>query len=92
MCDELRRTPRIPLFLQWEDWPFCCGDYCEYQGFPTTYEESMRVGTEIPHWEFGPKDFREIYGDTTLEPECLDEVCIFKCLKCKKEFFTWQYT
>ena len=30
ICDEFRRTPTFPLFLQNEDWPFCCGTFCEY--------------------------------------------------------------
>ncbi|OWK45766.1 hypothetical protein FRUB_02097 [Fimbriiglobus ruber] len=37
-------------------------------------------------------DYKQLYGDMTLEPESLNEVCLFRCLKCGKEVFTWQMT
>jgi uncharacterized protein CbrC (UPF0167 family) len=89
ICDEYRRTPRFPLFLQNEDWPWCCGDFCEYQGVPKSYDESIRIGQEMECWE---GDFKQLYGDVTLEPESLREVCIFRCLTCGKQVFTWQMT
>ena len=89
ICDEYRRTPTYPLFLQGEDWPWCCGDFCEYHGVPKSYEESIRVGREMKLWRV---DFQQLYGDMTLEPESLNEVCIFRCLKCGKQVFTWQMT
>ena len=89
ICDEFRRTPTLPLFLQSEDWPWCCGDFCEYFGFPGSNEESIRIGREIQMWE---GDFRQLFGDVTLQPECLREVCLFRCLKCDQQLFTWQMT
>ena len=32
ICRELRGTPRIPLFWQVDEWPFCCGDLAECVG------------------------------------------------------------
>ena len=89
ICDEYRRTPMYPLFLQNEDWPWCCGDFCEYLGVPESYEESIRIGHEMQMWR---GDYKQKYGDMTLEPESLNEVCIFRCLKCGKQVFTWQMT
>ena len=89
ICDEYRRTPTFPLFLQGEDWPWCCGNFCEYLGVPGSYEESIRIGREMECWE---GNFQELYGEMTLEPESLNEVCIFRCLTCGKQVFTWQMT
>lgn len=89
ICDEYRRTPTYPLFLQDEDWPWCCGDFCEYLGSPTSVEESIRIGREMQYWG---GDFQQLYGPMTLEPESLHEVCIFRCLTCEQQVFTWQMT
>lgn len=89
ICDEFRRTPTLPLFLQDEDWPWCCGDFCEYLGVPASYEESIRIGREMQLWG---GDYRQRYGEMTLEPESLSEVCLFRCLTCDKRVFTWQMT
>jgi hypothetical protein len=32
ICRELRGTPRVPLFWQVDEWPFCCGDLAECIG------------------------------------------------------------
>ena len=89
ICDEYRRTPEFPLFLQNEDWPYCCGNFCEYLGVPESYEQSIRIGREMKCWE---GDFNELYGDMALEPESLNEVCLFRCLTCDARMFTWQCT
>lgn len=89
ICDEYRRTPTFPLFLQREDWPWCCGEFCEYLGTPASYEESIRIGREMTCWE---GDFQTLYGGMPLKPESLREVCIFRCLTCDKRVFTWQMT
>ena len=34
MSAELRRTPRVPPFVQDDEWPLCCGDFAEYVGRP----------------------------------------------------------
>ncbi len=92
ICDELRRTPHIPLFLQGEDWPYCCGDFMEYIGTPSSYDESIRVAREMDHWDHGPRSFSAVYGEMALEPESLEEVCIFRCFDCSSKVFTWQAT
>ena len=92
ICDEFRRTPQLPLFLQGEDWPYCCGDFSEFIGTPGSYEESIRIGREMSHWDHGPEDYESMYGEMTLEPEELKEVNIFRCLQCGNRVFTWQAT
>jgi hypothetical protein len=92
ICDELRRTPRAPLFLQGEDWPFCCGDFAEYVGYPDSYEAAGHIGRTAAYWDRGPASFLELHGEAALEPESLEEVCIFRCLDCSTLLFTWQAT
>ncbi len=92
ICDEFRRTPRMPLFLQSEDWPFCCGDFAEFRGNPASYEESVNIGRQLQLWDRCIADYKELYGDMTLEPESLQEVSLFKCPACSKTVFTWQCT
>ena len=89
ICDEFRRTPQFPLFLQNEDWPYCCGNFCEYLGVPACYDESIQIGRDTQCWQ---GDFTALYGDMTLEPESLNEVCLFRCLTCDSRMFTWQCT
>ena len=31
---QYNRIPHVPLMMQREDWPLCCGDWCEFVGFP----------------------------------------------------------
>ena len=92
ICDEFRRTPTFPLFLQGEDWPFCCGDFAEFQGTPKTYEESIRIGREWALWDRKFTTYEDLFGDMTLEPESLREVSLFRCPRCEKEIYTWQCT
>lgn len=40
---EYHQLPDIPLFLQRDDWPMCCGGWCEFVGCPATYDESRQV-------------------------------------------------
>jgi hypothetical protein len=47
--EEYHRLPEIPLFLQRDDWPICCGDWCEFTGIPTDYEESRKVPAEYEY-------------------------------------------
>jgi uncharacterized protein CbrC (UPF0167 family) len=88
----LRKTPNIPLFLQYRDWPVHCGELCEFIGIPKTYDESVEIGNSVLFWDRGESDYNGAYGDITLEPEALSEVSVFKCTKCGKKLFTWQMT
>jgi hypothetical protein len=42
--------------------------------------------------EYWKGDFKKFFGDMTLEPESLREVCLFRCLMCDRRVFTWQMT
>jgi uncharacterized protein CbrC (UPF0167 family) len=88
----LRKTPRIPLFLQYNDWPIHCGELCEFTGVPKTKEESIDIGKTYTMWDKGETTFQEMYGDETLQPSTLNEVSTFMCRKCGKKLFTWQMT
>ena len=87
--EEFHRTPDIPLFLQHQDWPMCCGEWCEFVGAPTSYPESR----EVPQlWHYWERELRAWEADYELMPESLREVSLFKCVICKKQLFTWQFT
>ncbi|HYE19421.1 MAG TPA: hypothetical protein VEA69_13305 [Tepidisphaeraceae bacterium] len=86
---EYHRMPDIPLFVQWDDWPHCCGEWCEFQGVPASYDESKRVPADDAYWDRGPKPWS--YG-AALMPESLQEVSRFRCQTCGKRYFTWQST
>ncbi len=92
ICDEFRRTPTIPLFLQNEDRPFCCGDFAEFIGEPKSYKESIQIAKELTLWDRKFIDYEELYGDMTLEPESLREISLFLCHGCNKRIYTWQCT
>jgi len=86
---QYHRIPHIPLMMQREDWPMCCGDWCEYIGIPADYDESVQVPSLHQFWHRRPV---EPHWDFELKPESLREVCIFKCLACDKTYFIWQPT
>ena len=83
--DAFHRTPDIPLFLQYQDWPMCCGEWCEFVGVPSSYDESKVVPDEHRFWEHESRDWQ---ADYNLMPESLREISLFKCLNCEKQFFT----
>ena len=83
------RTPNIPLFLQYTDWPMCCGDWAEYIGYPQTDDESELVPQNFHYWEREPREWKSEYR---LRPESVREVSLFRCASCDRQLFTWQFT
>lgn len=81
--------PQIPLMMQNEDWPMCCGDWCEFHGNPKDTLESVDVPRKSEYWEFGIGKWE---FDFELEPESLREVCVFRCRMCDRSYFIWQPT
>lgn len=47
ICAELRRTPRVPPFVQDDEWPLCCGEFAEYVGRPGLPEDWDRLGGRL---------------------------------------------
>ncbi len=92
LADRLRRTPEMPLFLQGDDWPFCCGEWCEFLGVPDNGQAAIALVDTDTYWSGGPGTYASEFGDMTLEPEDLEEVSLFRCLHCHQPFFTWQFT
>lgn len=87
--DRYHQIPHIPLMMQREDWPMCCGDWCEFVGNPADHDASVLVPSQHQFWNRGPV---EPHFDYELRPESLSEVCIFQCLSCDKSYFIWQPT
>jgi uncharacterized protein CbrC (UPF0167 family) len=87
--EEYHQLPNLPLFLQWDDWPLCCGEWCEFVGVPGNYDESRQVPSLHRYWEGGQREWR--FGHELL-PESLWEVSLFRCLGCGRTYFTWQFT
>ncbi len=93
ICNELRRTPRLPHFVQGDDWPFCCNDLTEYTGEPSTAQAEL-LDKEGQYWRRGPATHHE--HTRTLVPSkkmaVLGGVSAFRCLTCGKLYWTFQCT
>lgn len=93
IVQELRRTPRLPHFIQWDDWPFCCGDLAEYTGEPSPAEADL-LDREGQYWNRGPAAFHD--RAAALVPSrglaVLGGVSAFRCPRCGKRYWTFQCT
>lgn len=91
---EFQRTPDLPSFVQEEDWPHCCGDYCEYIGEP----HSAAPGDldHYQYWQGGPGENpsgETIYDLTPHERlAVLGGVSGFRCNACGHHYWTFQCT
>jgi hypothetical protein len=88
MCDDYRRTPRLPNFIQRDDWPHCCGDFTEFIGDAgTTYRGSLEGFT----W-WGDKHDAAVEDGIEQLAGGQDRVSLFRCLSCEKKYWTFQCT
>jgi hypothetical protein len=86
-----RQTPDIPLFLQNNDWPLCCGDLTEFFGSPRNKRELIRLSRTAVYWKKKVRENDVDFADTG-PPESYDEVSMFRCPSCAKVYWTWQFT
>ena len=87
-ADEYRRTPRLPNFIQGEDWPTCCGEFSEFVGDAGRTYEGTLEGFE---WYGYENDMCKEQGiEETMTGE--DRVSLFQCKECEKKYWTCQYT
>lgn len=91
LATAYRRTPNVPLFLQHQDWPLCCGDLTEFTGSPKTKKELVKLSTTATYWQ-GEVMKCFVNFEETGAPESLREVSRFRCLTCPKVYWTWQFT
>lgn len=89
VTQKYHRIPNIPLMMQYDDWPMCCGDWCEFFGTPSDYEESVRIPSQHQFWDRRPV---KPHWDFELKPESFSEICLFRCRSCDKTYFIWQPT
>ena len=88
MCDEYRRTPRLPNFVQSVDWPHCCGDFAEFIGDAGDSHDGPLDGFE---WWGHENDAAAGHGiEGMMGGE--DPVSLFRCLHCPKKYWTYQCT
>jgi len=87
----LRKTPRVPMFMQGDDWPLCCGDLTEYKGNPKEFDELPSVNGPRIYWEEGIKEFGAGF-ESDGPPESLSEISFFECLSCDKQYWIFQFT
>ena len=96
----LRTTPRIPVMLQSQDWPLCCGQLTEFTGVPTEDEGLTELLRPLTPWCGEPIDQETLAAKPWLvrnfeedgPPESLHEISLFVCRSCGKGYFTDQYT
>lgn len=92
ICDEMRRTPKVFMFLQCQDWPTCCGEFTEYVGREpangndfTDYECWDEADSFIANFslsDFYPLDKIEV----------LSSMSLFHCIHCDHKFWVFQYS
>jgi len=88
MCDDYRRTPRLPNFIQNDDWPHCCGDFTEFVGDAGRSYLGPFDGFE---WWGDENDGAIEYGiDGMIGGE--DRISLFRCMHCSKRYWTFQCT
>ncbi len=87
MCDEYRRTPRLPNFCQNDDWPHCCGEFTEFIG--DAGRSHAGPYDDFEWWGY-EKDAAVEYGiEGMMGGE--DRVSLFRCA-CGKRYWTFQCT
>ena len=85
LADEYRRSPNIPIFMQRDDWPDCCGDFTEYVGLA----KSGGSFSDFILW--GEEDYFTQNGiEGLVDHE--DGVPLFKCKECQKRYWLFQTT
>ena len=91
ICDEVRRTPKIFMFLQNHDWPTCCGDVTEYIGNEPT------IGSEFADYKCWNEDeFLANFKLSDFYPldkiEVLYSMALFNCVTCPEKYWVFQYS
>ncbi len=92
ICDELRRTPNIPRFLQGEDWPFYCGEYAEYIGESPAETDSHNDYDCWDNSESFVVQFKLEAYYPLEKMESMKSVAIFHCPHCTNQNWVFQYS
>lgn len=87
----LRATPRIPHFVQCDDWAVCCGRLAEFIGNPNSFEELVDLERTAQPWDHGPTSVQRQFANSG-PPETFREISIFRCSKCQKRLYIDQFT
>ena len=92
ICDEFRRTPRIPMFLQGEDWPSCCGEFTQYVG---TEPAGGLSYDDYQCWD-DPASFVAQFKLEDYYPldkiQVLKSMGLFHCIHCDNRYWVFQYS
>ena len=92
ICDAMRRTPQILMFLQNEDWPTCCGDLAEFVG------DTPPAGNQCNDYECwdDPASFVAQFKLTDFYPlsrlEVMNTMSLFHCLHCSLKYWVFQFS
>lgn len=86
--DELSRTPPVP-WIQHNEWPVCCGDFCQYLGELRKLPEEIEPIVEATTlWEVTEETSRQKFTDAQSLWKCINsDWCsgfLFECAVCKK--------
>jgi len=97
LIEKYNRTPKIPLFMQFEDRPLCCKGITEFTGYPKNYRELGLMIRQSYYWyeEVAPHPIseKEIQNeDGENSSDILIDFSKFECSKCKSKYYTFQPT
>lgn len=92
ICDDMRRTPQILMFLQNEDWPTCCGDLTEFVGDAPPAGHNY---AEYECWD-DSKSFVAQFKLSDFYPlgkmEVMNTMSLFHCLHCSSKYWVFQFS
>lgn len=92
LIEKYQKTPDVPVFLQYDDRPLCCDDITEFTGYPKNEEELFEKTKNSVYWERKEFDSNKYDFKKSGSPESLSDVATFKCSRCGRNFFTFQFT
>ena len=85
---EYKATPRLPNFIQYDDWPFCCGDFAVFIG---DAGQSYNGNYDDFSW-WGSQNCYAVEQGISSLINGEDRVSLFRCSRCFNKFWTWQST
>ncbi|MHB2019340.1 MAG: hypothetical protein ACYCW6_20510 [Candidatus Xenobia bacterium] len=91
LVGRLQHTPCGPMQSdRGVDWPICCDDITQFTGFPDGEKALYDLVARATYWEFGLGMDGPYFRRIGL-PEDLHQVKAFRCPKCQRDYWTFQF-